>query len=128
MIFLLLRHWLVIALLLLGGCFLGAWIVLYRFRYPYVGCLGGALLLLGIRRGFGLLPLAEDLMLGAAIVLLSWMVLLMVRHSLENVRRLEGELEAGHEERLRRLVSELEDLAERPSKGTDHAAGHDAAP
>ncbi len=107
-----------VALLLLGlgVVFVVGWIKAFRFRHPYVGFLGMALIVFGVRRAFEFRPLVESALQGVALVLLCWAVILMASHSYTNYRRVWAAYEKDRERRAAILIAEVQELARQAQK------------
>ncbi|HOS92279.1 MAG TPA: hypothetical protein PLQ54_03125 [Armatimonadota bacterium] len=108
----------VVSFLLLGFgiVFVVGWAKAFRFRHPYVGFLGIALITFGVRQAFQFRPLVESALLGVAWVLLCWTAILMAAHSYANYRRAWAEYEKDRERRAAVLMAEVQELARRARK------------
>lgn len=100
----------------LGVVFVVGWIKAFRFRHPYVGFLGMALIAFGVRHAFEFGPLVESALLGLAWVLLCWTAILMAGHSYANYRRVWAEYEKDRERRAAVLMAEVQELARQARK------------
>lgn len=114
----------------LGAVLVVGWAKAFRFRYPYVGFLGLALIAFGVRRAFEFRPLVDSALQGVAWVLLCWTAILMAIHSYSNYRRAWGEYEKDRERRAAILMAEVQELARQAQKadGThgSHRTGSDS--
>jgi len=102
-----------------GVLLLAGWIGAYRLRYPYVGCLGLALLCAGVKHAGEFVPWVETGLLVIAFVAACYTGILMVAHSVSNLQKASSEIEKRREERLARLAAELKELSSQPKNPSE---------